>query len=75
MEFSLNHLRPGNDAQVVSVSECASISDRLRGFGICPGVTLHCCERSQNGQETALQIDGVCIRLQTRDLEKIRVSL
>ena len=75
MEISLNHLRPGKDAQVVSVLECGDVSDRLRDFGICPGATLHCCQRSQNGQETALQIDGMCIRLRTRDLEKIRVSV
>jgi len=75
LEISLNHLRPGKDARVVSVLECEGVSDRLHNFGIYPGVTLRCCQRSQNGQETALQIDGMCIRLRTRDLEKIRVSL
>lgn len=75
MEISLNHLRPGKMAQVVAVIECEGISDRLRGFGLQPGITLCCCERSDNGQETALQIGETCIRLQTRDLEKIRVSV
>ena len=75
MEISLNHLRPGKVAQVVAVIECEGISDRLRSFGIRPGITLCCHERSQNGQETVVMIDGVCIRLQTRDLEKIRVSV
>lgn len=75
MEVSLNHLMPGMDAVVVSVWACGALKDRLRGIGLIPGTRLHCVGRSGNGQVTALELGGACIRLQTRDLEKIRVAV
>ena len=75
MQISLNHLRPGMAARVVVVLDCEGVSDRLQAFGIQPGTRVHCCERSKNGQVTALQINDMCIRLRTRDLEKIRVEI
>ena len=73
MEVSLNHLRPGMDAVVVSVWGCDALCCRLRTVGVIPGTKLRCLGKNHNGQVTALQVDGVCVRLQTRDLEKIRV--
>lgn len=75
MEVSLNHLRPGMVAQVSEVLGCGGVSTRLRSFGLEPGARLQCCGRSINGQVTALMVNGICIQLQTRDLEKIRVRL
>ena len=75
MEVSLNHLRPGMDAVVVSVWGCDALCCRLQDFGVFPGQNLRCLGKSQKGQVTALQVDGVCVRLQTRDLEKIRVCV
>ena len=71
----MNHLRPGMDAEVVSVWGDSAQCCRLRAVGVIPGSKLHCLGKSQNGQVTLLQVDGSCIRLQTRDLEKIRVSV
>jgi Fe2+ transport system protein FeoA len=75
MEISLNHLRPGMEAQVMSVRGCDHTTARLRSFGLRRGVRLRCCERSPNGQVTALLVENRCIRLQTRDLEKILVLI
>lgn len=75
MELSLNHLRPGMDAVVVSVWACGALENRLRRVGLIPGTQLHCAGKSGNGQVMALELGGVCIRLQTRDLEKIRVAI
>lgn len=75
MEVSLNHLRPGTDACVVSVWGCEALCCRLRSVGVIPGSRLRCLGKNDNGQVTALLVDGACIRLQTRDLEKIRVCV
>jgi len=75
MEVSLNHLRPGNSGVIVAVGGCGTLNARLRAVGLLPGTRLRCSERSGNGQVTALLVDNRCIRLQTRDLEKIRVRL
>lgn len=75
MEVSLNHLRPGTDAQVVSVWGCDTLCCRMCAVGVIPGAKLRCLGKNHNGQVTALLVDGVCIRLQTRDLEKIRVCV
>ena len=73
MEVSLNHLQPGENAVVISVWARDLLARRLQRAGVIPGAQLHCVERNGNGQVTVLELDGACIRLQTRDLEKIWV--
>ena len=75
MEVSLNHLRPGMGGVVMSVWGCDTLCCRLHDFGVIPGARLRCLGKDQNGQVTLLQVNGMCIRLQTRDLEKIRVCV
>lgn len=75
MEVSLNHLRPGMDAVVVSVWGCDALCRHLRAVGVVPGANLHCLGKDQNGQVTLLQVKEGCIRLRTRDLEKILVCV
>ncbi len=73
MELSLNHLQPGEKAVVISVWACDLLARRLQCAGVIPGAQLRCVGRTGNGQITVLELDGTCIRLQTRDLEKIRI--
>lgn len=71
MQISLNHLRPGMDARVIS---CRQLSGRLNKAGLIPGMMVHCCCRSSSGQDTVLLIRGRYLWVQTRELEKIRVT-
>lgn len=75
MELSLNHLLPGQKARIIACTACGELGCRLNCIGAVPGASVCCAEKNSNGQVTMIQINGACIRLQTRDLEKVRVRV
>ena len=75
MELSLNHLLPGQQACIIACTACGELGCRLHGIGVVPGASVCCAGKNGNGQVTMIQINGACVRLQTRDLEKVRVMV
>ena len=75
MEFSLNHMLPGQKGFVIGIVDCGDVSCRLQRFGISNGVKISCIRKNKNGQMMVLQVDESSVRLPTRDLEKVRVRV
>ena len=73
MEAGLDQLRLGKKAVVVSVNTEPSLRQRLRDFGLVPGITVRCKYRCPWGTVTALELHGSILAVRTEDLRKIRV--
>ncbi len=73
METSLDLLRPGKRAVVLSINTDAALCSRLKDFGMVPGTRIQCRYRCPWGTVTALELRGAVLALRTADLRKIRV--
>ncbi len=73
MELTLDSLRLGQRAEVTGLDTAASLTARLRDFGMVPGTQVQCRYRTPGGSVTALEFRGTVVALRTRDMKKIRV--
>lgn len=73
MEFSLDQLRVGQCASVMSIQVSSPLRQRLQAFGMVPGTCVACRYRTPGGSVTALELRSSVIALRTRDMRDIRV--
>ena len=74
MQIGLDRLGPGKTGIVTEVNMPPDTVQRLRCFGLIPGVTVRCSYRSPGGKVTALDVFDTVIAMRTGDLSMIRVS-
>jgi DtxR family Mn-dependent transcriptional regulator len=71
----LSRLRPGESAEVLSISgTCRGIERRrLMDLGVVPGTTIEAVMRSPSGDPTAYRLRGTVIAIRRSQAERIRI--
>lgn len=72
MEITLDRLRIEQQAVITHLDTDATLSRRLRAFGMVPGTRVRCRCRCPGGNVTALELRGSVVALRNRDLKHIR---
>ena len=71
MDFWLDGLRPGMEAEVTRVCCPKALKKRLADFGLVAGTKVACCYRSPDGGVVALRLRGTTIALRRSDFHLI----
>ncbi len=74
MEMGLDRLKVGQQATVQRIETDPLLMQRLRLFGLVPGIPVRCRYRTPGGSVTALEFCGTVVALRSRDIRNIRVS-
>lgn len=72
---TLDCLRPGQTARVVSLQSEGTERSRLMDLGIVPGARIGFVMRSPLGDPTAYRIRGAVIALRAEQTRRIRVEI
>lgn len=73
MQMGLDRLCPGKTGIVTEINMPLAAVQRLRCFGLIPGVTVRCSYRSPEGKVTALDVFDTVIAMRTKDISMIQV--
>lgn len=68
MEFWLDGLRPGMEAEVTRIGCREGMRKRLVDFGLVPGTRVRCCYRSPDGSLVALRLHSTTLAVRRADL-------
>lgn len=72
-EKNLTHLREGERASVVSLTNRGSIKRRLQDLGLVAGTAVTCIQKSPYGDPVAYGIRGAVIALRAEDASGVLV--
>lgn len=75
MELSLDRLRLGQQATVVSINTDKTMRERLKDFGLIPGTAVRRRFCSPHGDVAAIAFRGSLLALRERDLKRIWVRV
>ncbi len=71
---NLTHLREGEDAEVICLTNQGSIKRRLQDLGLVEGTHVACIHKSPYGDPIAYGIRGAVIALRTEDASCVLVN-
>lgn len=74
MELTLNCLREGETARILSLQMTGSLRQRLTDFGLIPGTPIRCLRKCPLGNPIMYCVRGTRLALRTQDSCQIRVE-
>ncbi len=74
MEMTLNHLKPGQKASIISIGGKGAIRRRLIDMGITPGTEVFMRKTSPFGDPMEINIRGYELCLRKTEAEQVKVD-